>query len=143
MGCCCPKPGPDLKTAIAKAPIPPPTCTAYIASVYDGDTFTAHVDMGAGMGVCKYRCRLAHVDTPEMRGGTPASRAAAVAARDYVRATIERKTITLFVDRKVDKYGRLLVTVPLAGGTDLGRVLITQRHAVPYEGGTKAKIPTP
>lgn len=135
MGCCVTRvPPAQQKPGLC---IPPETCRAFVANVYDGDTFTVHVDMGPRLGTCRFRCRLQHVDTPELNGPAAPD---AQRARAFVMDAIGKKTVKLHVARKMDKYGRLLVTVPLPGHSsgDLGSALIAAGLAVPYEGGKKA-----
>jgi len=81
---------------------------AEVISVYDGDTFTAKVDLGFSVSVV-HTFRLANVDTPEVRG---AERPEGVRVRDYVRGLIEGKEVFLMTyDDRTGKYGRYLSDV--------------------------------
>lgn len=106
-----------------------------LASVYDGDTFNVYL-------ACKYPIfckaipvRVRGVDCPEMRGGTPETKAAAKAAKAFTKQFLRGGKIFLRNCGR-DKYFRLLCEVRV-NGADLGTALIEHVHAVPYDGGTK------
>lgn len=106
-----------------------------LASVYDGDTFKVYL-------ACKYSIfckaipvRVRGVDCPEMRGGTPETKAAAKAAKAFTKQFLRGGKILLRNCGR-DKYFRLLCEVKV-NGADLGTALIEHGHAVPYDGGTK------
>ena len=106
-----------------------------LASVYDGDTFKVYL-------ACKYPIfckaipvRVRGVDCPEMRGGTPETKAAAKAAKTFTKQFLRGGKILLRNCGR-DKYFRLLCEVKV-NGADLGTALIEHGHAVPYDGGTK------
>lgn len=106
-----------------------------LASVYDGDTFKVYL-------ACKYPIfckaipvRVRGVDCPEMRGGTPETKAAAKAAKAFTKQSLRGGKILLRNCGR-DKYFRLLCEVKV-NGADLGTALIKHGHAVPYDGGTK------
>lgn len=99
------------------------------------------------------RVRIAGIDTPEMRpsinksDGTSRSetsraneKKAAIAARLAVVDLLEKSgwTFTL-TDVGVDTFGRVLGTV-FAGDVNVGKYLIENRHALPYDGGTKVEL---
>ena len=83
------------------------TYNALITSVYDGDTVTATVDLGFHISAVKIKLRLVGINTPEIRGGTEATKTAARASRDYVRERILGKTVR-FRSVGKGKYGRYL-----------------------------------
>lgn len=102
-----------------------------LASVYDGDTFKVYL-------ACKYPIfckaipvRVRGVDCPEMRGGTPETKAAKAFTKQFLRGG---KIFLRNCSR--DKYFRLLCEVKV-NGADFGTALIEHGHAVPYDGGTK------
>lgn len=106
-----------------------------LASVYDGDTFKVYL-------ACKYPIfcksipvRVRGVDCPEMRGGTPETKAAAKAAKTFTKQFLRGGKI-LLRNCVRDKYFRLLCEIKV-NGADLGTALIEHGHAVPYDGGTK------
>lgn len=106
-----------------------------LASVYDGDTFKVYL-------ACKYPIfckaipvRVRGVDCPEMRGGTPETKAAAKAAKTFTKQFLRGGKILLRNCGR-DKYFRLLCEVKV-NGADLGTALIEHVHAVPYDGRVK------
>ena len=79
---------------------------ATITSVYDGDTFTADVDIGFKVAVRGEKIRLARINAPEIRG---ANRKAGLASRDYLRDLIlGREVLLKTIKDKRGKYGRYL-----------------------------------
>ena len=82
---------------------------AEVISVYDGDTCTVILDLGLNVRV-KTKIRLHGIDTPEIRGGTKATKKAAITARDYVREEILGKVVRVHSVKK-GKYGRLVSIV--------------------------------
>jgi len=109
---------------------------AQITKVYDGDTVTAVLDLGMSI-TRKVSCRLAGIDTPEIRTKVAGEKEAAYAARDRVRDLILDKWVTVQSIQKPDKYGRLLVKVWMDDGTCLNDLLLMEKHAIAYNGGTK------
>ncbi len=108
-----------------------------LASVYDGDTFKVYL-------ACKYPIfckaipvRVRGVDCPEMRGGTPGTKAAAKAAKAFTKQFLRGGKILLRNCGR-DKYFRLLCEVKV-NGADLGTTLIEHGHAGPYDGGAKGQ----
>jgi len=87
------------------------TYKAIITSVYDGDTFTADIDLGLGVWKKGVKLRLARVDTPEVRG---AEKVRGKEVRDHVKSLILGKELSIqtFKD-KTGKYGRLIAEVYL------------------------------
>jgi micrococcal nuclease len=80
--------------------------------VYDGDSCTADIDLGLGVWLHRQKLRLLGVDTAELRG---ASKAAGVAARDFVRDLLPEDGVVLLRThkgrRKKGKYGRWLIEI--------------------------------
>ena len=104
-----------------------------VVKVYDGDTITIAACLN---DKCyKFSTRLLGIDTPEIRGKSVKEKALAIEARDYLKTIIFEKMVEL---RNVsyDKYGRLLANVYFED-TSISDLLIEQKYAVPYDGGTK------
>lgn len=81
---------------------------ARITKVYDGDTFTAEIDLGLRVKVTG-RLRLARVNTPEVRGP---ERPEGLRVRDYVRGLILGKAVVISTQKdKKGKYGRWIAEV--------------------------------
>jgi micrococcal nuclease len=106
------------------------TYKAIITDVYDGDTFTADIDLGLGIWKKGVKLRLAHVDTPEIRGS---EKVEGKKVRDHVRELILDKNITLqtFKD-KTGKFGRLIAEVYLDQDKTLSDYLIENNMAEWY-----------
>ena len=102
---------------------------ATITDVYDGDTFTADIDLGLGVWIRGIKLRLAHVDTPELRGD---ERPEGLKVRDHVRELILNKNLIIqtFKD-KTGKYGRMIAEVYLEDKT-LSDYLIENNMATWY-----------
>jgi micrococcal nuclease len=111
--------------------IPTWTYDATVEHVVDGDTFDVAIDLGFRL-TQRTRVRLHHVDTPER--GTPAGTAATARVRDLLPIGCR----VVLRTSKPDKYGRSLAVVCLPDGRDLATVLVAEKHAVPYEGGTRS-----
>ena len=109
---------------------------AFVEKVYDGDTITATLDLGMSI-TRKCSCRLAEIDTPEIRTKVAGEKEAAYQARDRVRELILGKWVTLHSIEKPDKYGRLLVRVWTDDGVYLNKLLVDEKLAIPYDGGAK------
>lgn len=100
------------------------------ADIYDGDSIRLWVDLGFGVGMNIGICRLASLDTPEVRGS---ERPEGLISRDYVREIMARPensefTIISEKDRK-GKYGRYIVHIILKDGTNLNEHLIESGYA--------------
>lgn len=116
----------------------PPTYVynAQVLSVYDGDTFTALLDLGMSVSM-KTSCRLVGLDTPEMKGKSELEKALAKKAQARHAELILGKTVVLHSVATPDKYGRLLVDAWI-GDVHVNQILIDEKLARPYDGGTKS-----
>lgn len=102
--------------------------SAYVKSVYDGDTITVDIDLGFRVILHDQKIRLLGIDAPEVRGE---ERPEGLKARDFLRNMIEGHRVTLRTTRdKKGKYGRWLATVWL-GTKDVNEEMILAGHAVP------------
>ena len=105
-------------------------------SNYDGDTIRVEFDIGFGLRYYN-SVRLADVDTPELRGGTDLTKAAARLARDRVTELLANADEVLFHSTKwAGKYGRPVGMV-YVDGVNIADILIEERLGVPYDGGTR------
>jgi len=114
---------------------------------YDGDTYTLRLDCGFGLRYTpKQGCRLSGADTPEMKGGTDTSKAAAKLAKDYAHDFIEEaiRFDGVFVSDEVDKYGRPLGDIQFRDGRghmrSLASELVRESLAVFYHGQNKNDV---
>lgn len=112
------------------------TANAKIVKVYDGDTVHAVFDCFGQY--YKWKCRLAHIDTPEMRSKDAEQKRLAYVARDKLAEQILGRVVVLHCF-EFDKYGRLLVEIDMPDQTQLKvhQWMIAQKYAKLYEGGTK------
>lgn len=108
----------------------------YPDGVIDGDTLDVTLDRAFGDRSDR-RLRLAHVNTPERKGGT-------LAAGDLARGVTRRwlaaragdwPLIVTTLVRQEDTFGRVLAEVrDAATGESLGDVLLREGAAAPFEG---------
>lgn len=98
------------------------TYRAKITDVYDGDTFTADIDLGMGIYMHGVKIRLLNVDTPEIRGE---ERERGLEVRDHVRSLILGKEVVIQTQQdKTGKYGRLLAEIYIDENTTLSNYLV-------------------
>ena len=107
---------------------------AAVLSVYDGDTITVEARIWPGL-TWTGSVRVRGVDTPEIRGKCAAEKAAAIAARDFVRNAVG-DAVTLAGVAHGKYAGRVVADVVLSDGRNLATVLIEAGYA-PYEGGQR------
>lgn len=115
------------------------TATAKVVHVYDGDTI--HVVLVVFDQLYKFKCRLAGLDTPELKVSRndphrELHRQAGLKVAEYVRQLINQQIVRLKI-YEYDKYGRILCDVYLYNGVSLNQLLLDKRLAVPYDGRTK------
>jgi micrococcal nuclease len=108
-------------------------CKAKVVYVYDGDT--VHLVIEVFGNLYKWKCRIAHIDTPELRTKDMNEKKMGVDARDKLKVLIENKIVDVECF-EFDKYGRLLVEITI-GDIKVHEWLIENHLAQPYEGGTK------
>jgi len=112
---------------------------ATVDRIIDGDSIEVTLSLGWSM-YHKTSIRLHHVDTPEMRGGTDISKAAARLAKAHVETLVPIGSKIVIDSRELDKFGRGLAIVTNSEGVDVGEDLIERALAVRYEGGNKAEV---
>jgi micrococcal nuclease len=104
----------------------PYTYRAQITRVVDGDTVIADIDLGLNLWRKNVRLRLTGINAPD--AATPQGEAAARALREMFEQGRHEVLISTQKDRS-DKYGRLLATIFLFGGTSVNQRLIELGHA--------------
>ena len=103
-------------------------------SVYDGDTFSAHVRIWLGQTVST-PIRIDGIDTPERRSKCPEEKVLALEAK----AALEELLIgdVELTNIRYGKWaGRVLAHVTV-NGVDIADVLINKGFARPYDGGKR------
>ena len=106
---------------------------AKVVSVYDGDTIK--VVFPIFKTPFKWNCRVAGVDTPELRTRDDAEKKNGYYVRDRLREKILDRMVTVQCG-EFDKYGRLLVNIYI-GELHINKWLIDKKYAFEYDGGTK------
>lgn len=103
--------------------------SAYVTSVYDGDTITVDLDLGLGVWMRGQKLRLYGINTPELRGS---ERKEGMIVRDYVRGEILNTFVLIKTHKdKKGKYGRWLAEV-FKDGNSLNDELLSLGFAKPY-----------
>tara|TARA_Y100000389_G_C17471074_1_gene530979 strand:+ start:9188 stop:9622 length:435 start_codon:yes stop_codon:yes gene_type:complete len=111
------------------------TKEAKIVSVYDGDS--CKVVFPLQEKLYKWTCRLAGIDTPELRTRNKLEKAHGLLVRDKLREKILNKVVTLKCF-EFDKYGRLLISIYCDDDKlSVNQWLIDNDYALKYDGGTK------
>ena len=106
---------------------------AKVIKAYDGDTIT--IAAWYGDELSKFTVRINGIDTAEIKGGTPETKALAKQAKVFVSDLILNKIVDIQVLKK-DKYGRLLANVSIEG-QDIAKSLLDNKLAKEYSGGKK------
>ncbi len=138
------------------------TLPAKVVACYDGDTFYAVIPVENQLW--KFNCRMAGYDTPEMKPpankpGREIEKARALKAKQallshvcsdvglakdmdkkYMDEAVSKNTkIIQLICKEFDKYGRLLVEIPMEDGT-AGTVndwMVKNSYGYSYDGGKK------
>jgi micrococcal nuclease len=111
-----------------------------VIKVYDADTITIASKLPYDDSpMYRLSVRLNGIDTPEIKGKdiTDEEKEAAKTARDFVSNLTLNKFVKL-ENVATEKYGRILADVYI-GDIHLNQLLIKERYAVVYDGGTKKK----
>ena len=110
-----------------------------LESNYDGDTFKLELDVGFALRHY-VAIRLYGVDTPELRGGTPETKALAVYVRDEAAKFINMAETTIFHSIIWGgKYGRPIGDI-LCDDKSLAEWLVENKLAVQYHGGNRKQL---
>jgi endonuclease YncB( thermonuclease family) len=111
-----------------------------VIKVYDADTITIASKLPYDESpMYRLSVRLNGIDTPEMKGKSVSDeeKDAAQQARDFVSNLVLNKYVSL-ENIDSEKYGRILADV-YVGNIHLNDLLLKERYAVKYDGGTKIK----
>jgi endonuclease YncB( thermonuclease family) len=111
-----------------------------VIKVYDADTITIASKLPYDESpLYRLSVRLNGIDTPEMKGKDVSNdeKDAAKAAREFVYNLVFNKYVRL-ENVESEKYGRILADVYI-GDIHLNDLLLKERYAVKYDGGTKIK----
>lgn len=111
-----------------------------VIKVYDADTITIASKLPYDTSpMYRLSVRLNGIDTPEMKGKgvSDEEKEAAKSAREFVNNLVFNKFVKLD-NIQSEKYGRILADVYI-GDIHLNELLLRERYAVKYDGGTKIK----
>lgn len=117
-----------------------PITSGKVIKVYDADTITIAAKLPYDNSpMYRLPVRLHGIDTPEIKGKgiTDEEKEAAKIARDFVSNLVFNKLVRL-ENVQSEKYGRILADV-YVDDIHLNDILIKERYAVKYDGGTKIK----
>ena len=121
-------PGP----AVATERLPGPY-RAQVIRVIDGDSIEAQVTIWLGQQVTT-TVRMAGIDTAELDAPCLTARLNAYAARAYLKAKVDGRTVSL-TEVETDKYGgRIVAQLIDETGENLGASLTAKGLARPYRG---------
>ena len=114
---------------------------AKVVKPVDGDSFYVDLDLGCNVTLTRREIRLLGGDCPEVHGPT---KEAGLAATAFTNALIVGQPLIINTvksprsdDDKPDDFRRLLASVTLPDGSDLGTRLVEAGHAVPFMVGRK------
>jgi len=111
-----------------------------VIKVYDADTITIASKLPfEGSPIYRLSVRLNGIDTPEIKGKgvSDEEKEAAKNAREFVSNMVLNKYVKL-ENIQSEKYGRILADVYL-DNVHLNNLLLQEKYAVVYDGGTKKK----
>ena len=112
-------------------------------SNYDGDSMDLSLDLGFNLTIHR-KCRMYGIDTPELRGGTPVSKAAGYLAKhvftNWCNEQLENGGLYFASENYSGKFGRPLGDMVNADGVSLRDYLIEKNYGVPYHGQAKSDI---
>ena len=117
-----------------------PITGGQVIKVYDADTITIASKLPYDASpLYRLSVRLTGIDTPEIKGKgvEEEEKQMATEARDFVSNLVLHKHVRL-ENIESEKYGRILANV-FIGDTHLNELLVKERYAVRYDGGTKIK----
>jgi len=116
----------------------PPIIYGKVIKVYDGDTITIAARLPFnGSPIYRFSVRLAHIDSPEIRGESKMENRLAIESRDALHKLIFGKIIELKNNGK-EKYGRLLADL-YYDGLYVNQWMLDNKYAVMYDGGKKIR----
>ena len=129
-----------LDTITYKDTIPyiPPIICGKVIKVYDGDTITIATKLPYNSSpIYRFSVRINGIDCPEMKTHNRNEQICANMAKKTVYDIAFNKIVYL-QNVSLEKYGRILADVYI-GDVHLNDLLMKERYAVKYDGGTKIK----
>ena len=116
-----------------------------ILKVVDGDTVDIDLDLGFGVWLRNERVRLAGIDAPESRTSDAVEKVFGQAAKDRVNSLLGDEAvlisqITKSGENMKGKFGRIIGNFKTINGEVVADVLMSEGHAVAYNGGDKEGV---
>ena len=109
-----------------------------VIKCYDADTITIASKLPYDASpLYRLSVRLNGIDAPEIKGKCAEEKEVAKEARDFVSNLVLNKYVRL-ENIESEKYGRILADVYI-GNVHLNEILLKERYAVKYDGGSKIK----
>ncbi len=109
-----------------------------VTSIYDGDTFRVNINSYPGIIGQKMAIRVNGIDTPELRAKCNKEKLLAREAKKLTVSTLRASKIIELRNLQRGKYFRIVADV-YVDDKSLGDILIRNKLAVKYDGGTKVK----
>lgn len=123
-----------------------------LLGVVDGDTVHGYIDTSDPQVAVRVKIRLLGIDTPEAGGRAQCveERRKAKAAKDFLQLTLQRalekptRSLVRACEVRDDKYAsrrlsRLEIVDAGKHWTDVGKLMVEQGLAFPYDGGARGK----
>jgi endonuclease YncB( thermonuclease family) len=112
-------------------------CWAKCVKVYDGDTI--HLALNIDGNIRRIKCRLAEIDTAEIRSNEKSEKDFAEKAKNRMIELINQNKLIWIHINGIDKYGRNLVTIymDIDESKSINQLMIDEGLAYKYDGGTK------
>jgi endonuclease YncB( thermonuclease family) len=115
-----------------------PIKSGRVIKCYDADTITIASKLPYDASpLYRLSVRLNGIDAPEIKSKCAEEKEVAKEARDFLSNLVLNKEVRL-ENVESEKYGRILANVYL-GDVHLNELLLKERYAVKYDGGTKLK----
>ena len=124
-----------LNSPVLAAEVIPGPFKAVPYSIYDADTFKAHVRVWLGQTVAT-SIRIGGIDTPEIRGKCPEEKALALKAKTRLEMLLSSGVVELWRVQYGKWAGRVIAHVTV-NGESVPDVLINEGLARPYDGGKR------
>ena len=117
-----------------------------VKRVIDGDTVDVDIDLGFNTWIKNERVRIMGIDTPESRTRNKIEKRFGLLAKARLKSLLGKQIVLKTqIDRKGQdmkgKFGRILGDFMYRGKL-ISKILCEEGHAVPYFGGSKAKLKT-
>ena len=115
-----------------------------VLKVIDGDTVDVDIDLGFGIWQRNERVRVMGIDTPESRTRNKIEKKFGLLAKARLKSLLGKQIVLKTqINKKGEdmkgKFGRILGDFMYRGKL-ISRILCDEGHAVPYFGGSKAKL---